>query len=508
MGWLDWLTRSSPIISPVTRGIDEAQNVWAERGSVTPYANDVRAGAGMGSGIVPSQNTPFSPYAPRDPQLGAFAGQRVQGPATVTPDTVDPNAGSGQNFPRGGGSIAANQQVPGLLENLEAQRQAMMARRNAAISAAGRGAGAPYSAAIARLDDEIAKTQGQLGRMGPLFDNKQAINKVAWDNAAKELPLAADEALAEMELINKQQFNAIASQFSDSQSRASDVMGLIGADDATRAAVASEVGALEDEIMEMDEVNAKGRSRILQASEDLAVASAAAAGATNALELKRNQIIVESDLKENINKMIADREQQVRARNAAVSAARDLEAARWPEAAGIDRNGYAQEASRMALDRLMGRAPQATKEGVGNIAELFSMFGVSTTHARKILTAAANGDDGGSGRNIASRYNITDDQYNMLLEMGSSVLRSAMSHVPIALETYDKGLTYYDQNIAEVDPWDLPTGSASQYMSAYNRFLGMGMSEADARGSAMDYSNSLEAGRDMSALEELLGGGR
>lgn len=433
----------------------------------------------------------------------------VQGPATVTPDSVSRTGrGSGMHGSKGGGTIAANQQIPGLLENLEAQRAAMQARRNAAISAAGRGAGAPYSAAIARLDDEITKAQAQLGRMGPLFDNKQAINKLAWDNAGKELRVGADEALAEMELINKQQFNAIASQFSDSQTRASDVMGKIGADDATRAAVAAEVGALEDEIMEMDEVDAKGRSRILQASEDLAVASAAAAGAGNALELKRNQIIVESDLKESIQNMIADREQQVRARNAAVSAARDLEAARWPEAAGIDRNGYAQEAARMALDRLMGRAPQATKEGVGNIAELFSTFGVSTTHARKILTAAANGDEGGQGRNIAARYNITDDQYNMLVGMGSGVLRSAMSHVPIALETYSKGLTYYDKNIAEVDPWDLPNGGAAQYMSAYNRSLNMGMSEPDARGTAMDYANSLEAGRDMSELEKLWGRGR
>ncbi len=352
-----------------------------------------------------------------------------------------------------------------------------------------------HGAAIARLDSEIAKARDQLGRIDPLFDTKRANQKLAWDTADAELQVSADEALAEMELINKQTYNAMASQWTQAQGSAADVLSKIGADDATKAAVAAEVGRFEDEIMDMDEIDATSMSRILQASEDLAVASAKSAGAQNNLELVRNQIMVESDFKEKINNMVEDRKQQVRARNAAVSAARAMAAARWPADQPLDRNGFASRATGDVIENMMGRAPSGVRSQVEQLVGLFSSMGVPRSQVSKILSG---------NEQVAARYGITPDVVDFDA-LPSNVISYASSVIPVALDTYNTSGSWYDNNVANQDPWTLPPGSAIQASAAADR---LGLTDPEDRmHSGREYADMAEQGKDLTKLNELMGKG-
>ena len=504
MGWLDdWFGKSDS--TQTVRPVLQDKGLTGVIGRGLSDTLDFAFGEGsLGSAITggaltynpPQFQSQVGVYGPPNPTIPSADTQNPYGVVPVVQKTVEyEDAVQGDERMRNRvlqqSGLTAEYQGNNLLAQLEHERAVMQARRDAAISAAGRGAGAPYGAAIARLDRELEKTKGQLGRMGPLFDNKREINRIAFSNADRELQVSADEALREMDIINERAYNDLSRTFSDAQASAAGVMDKIGADAATRAAVAQEVGALEDEIMNMDQVDAKGMSRILQASEDLAVASAKAAGANTQLELTRNQIMVESDLKEKINNMVEDRKQQIQARNAAVSAARDLAAARWPADQPLDRGGFASAATSQAIGQIMGTAPDGVRGQVEQLVGLFSSMGVKRSDVGKIL----RGDE-----TAALRYGI-DIDFDAL---PSSVLSYAHRVLPVALDTYTQSAEWYDKNVSSKDPWDLPAGSATQAMAAADR---LGLSDPEDRMHAgREYADMAEQGKDLSALNKMMGG--
>lgn len=481
---------------------------------VRPASGYTTMGISSGYKSEPFSSLYDAPYQSR-PFSSEYPSQRTVVEEDVRP-SVTPNATRSKRYHgtiagpaiamRDSRSEQAANLNPDILAQYEQQRQYLQARRDAAISAAGRGAGAPYSAAIDRLNDEIAKAQGQLGRMSPLFDQKRANQKVAWDNADTELKVSADEALAEMETINKEAYNAIAQTWSDAQATTAGIVAKIGGDEATRAAAAEEVGRFEDEIYEMNEIDATSRTRILQATEDLAVSSARAAGATNQLELTRNQIIVEADIKEKINNMIADREQQIKARNAAVSAARDLEAARWPTDVPMDRDGWAAIATEKVLDKYLGSAPGAVKQGVGTLLQIASYYGMSKREVRQLTRETNFEKPNATTTAILGKYALDPGQF---VQFSPMVLRYAARTLPVALDTYNNSLSYYETNFTNAKPDSFKPGTVGQALATAEQMRKIGFSEEDVRYNSQDYADRSEAGKDTSIFDKILDwGGR
>ncbi len=412
---------------------------------------------------------------------------------------------------RGGGSGGPPSRTYNVNDNIlaqyEQQRAALLERRNNAISAAGRGAAAPYNAAIARLDDEIKKQQDHLGRHGDYWGNKRNVNAHIYEQGAQEAAVSADEAQEIAKQQDMQVLESLSSAFSKSQMATSSVLDRIGADPATRAAAAEEVGRMEDMIYEMNDFNAKSAAELMQAAEDLAVATVKSTGASNNLELVRNQIIVEGDIKENINNMIEDRKQQVRARNAAVSAARDMAAARYPTDMPMNREGWASKAAQEAVLASMGNAPDSAKAAVFQTIQDFSYAGVSTKDARAIMRER-NWENtrekpiSPTTLSILGKYGLQPEAFQNFTPTQWQYMRG---NTVTALNTYDHSLRYYDENFAGADPNTFQTGTMAWGMATGEQLRQTGMDEEDIRHTVMDMTNQAENGRDMSGFYNILG---
>ncbi len=382
-----------------------------------------------------------------------------------------PDGGGGKNLLRGvGSSIVASRQsnFDTIMDSLEAQRQQMIDRRDAAIRAAGRGAGAPYAAAIARLDQQIGDLKKAQPVVGDLFNRKIQQEGMIWDAAAGALTGSSDEFVSNSQDITDRTRVAVETEYDVAERRASDLFNKIGA--TMTPDLVDEIHGLESEVLNMEEVSGESTRRLMKSAEDVAVKMAVATGATNALDLKRKQIMVETDLQTRMRDLLRERDAQVKARNAAISAAKELEAARWPEGQPLNRSGFQVVAANRFFDAR--KVPEVAQD----LAEFFVNSGMSASEVRELQRNVTNGIPNQTASAIMARYGINPDQWSAL----PSNAVANLSEIATGIEAYERAGTDYDSNFVGADPRDFPEGSAARAMAAQQWFLSQGHSEEDS----------------------------
>lgn len=360
--------------------------------------------------------------------------------------------------------------MAGMMAQFEAMRNQMIARRNAAISAAGRGAAAPYNAAIRQIDEKTKQLQDQMPIVGDVYGQKIENQYLIYDRAASELGTSYDEALAYSTEVSDEQVSNIRSHFSQAQDDAAAVVEMVGGDKNTALEVAQEVGRMEESIITMSEVSAAGIQGIMQAAENLAVKSALAAGATNALELKRKQLDVELGIKEKLADLAEQRRNQIRARGAAVQSARAMAAARWPEGMPIDKSGFQQVAVAKYFEG------QNINPEAGKLAADFVDMGMSHNDLRLVLNNTRNGVPNADATAILSKYNIDKTAW---MEIPDEVIGD-LGKAANGMEIYNTAGNEFESRFVGADPRNFEPNSAARAMAGAQWARDQGHSDKDA----------------------------
>ena len=134
------------------------------------------------------------------------------------------------------------------------------------------------------------------------------------------------------------------------------MMGSIGADAGSQAFVANMVGEMENDIMSWTEVTQKNSLRTAAAASRAAEAAARLGGATSAADLKRSQVIIELQLKEQMKSLMEQKASTLAARSRAVSAARSQAASQWEDILGRVRYPVGEDYVPFVMDTYLNEA--------------------------------------------------------------------------------------------------------------------------------------------------------
>lgn len=378
---------------------------------------------------------------------------------------------------------AIQQNILASLTEMEQLRDLYEAQKQEAIRRAGRAAGAPYAAAIRRINEEIARLRMGLGNIDTLFDRKIEGVRGAYDEAIAKIETSADAPLAKLEAIDADSKQRIEAVFTDTQKNMDSMLKRMGADEQTAAAVTAGVGEIEEEIENLDEIDANKHRELLQKAEDLAVASARAAKSQSALEFYRQKVLIESQLKEQIVKLEADRREAVARQAAAVRAAREAEAARWPDNVPFSESAFGLIAADNYLDNAFANVRESDRDRLKQVTLNLIELGLPKSEIKLLLTPPAPGQT----HPLADKYNF--DWNQLFGGLPREVLTLAAKHLPNAVETFGRAQDHYRNTLGAVDPWQLPPNSAGRASALFQWALKQGMSEREAQFFARDPAN-------------------
>lgn len=435
---------------------------WAQQpGMFNPVPGSASKFGSAFQGAIGSTVTPIPSFS-RRPNFGSTGNllkevnkepNRISGPPSAT------QAG-GPQFQQPGMT-----DWNGLMGSLNEQRQFFVDQRNRAISAAGRGAGAPYAAQIAQLDSQIAKAQQMMAGSNQLFGNKIAATNQWWDQSISKIGLSYDESLDRTRTLNAGGLLAVDNVYSESQSKVLSVLNTIpGMDETTKTAAVGIISDLEDEIINMETVSGENALTVMQASEDLAVAIAGQSKANTELEFTRQRLTIEAQLKEQINGMLEARKAASRAQGAAMQAARDMEAARLPDNFPLNEQMLAGIAGNDYLNRSLGAMRQVDKDKIVGVFGSLYGLGITPTDARKLLTRPVYNPNTGAPMNasaqILDQYNLGEEKwYGLFGTWGSTMLSSARQYLPYALQLGAQATTVWN-SFKGLDPNEYDPNSA------------------------------------------------
>jgi hypothetical protein len=257
---------------------------------------------------------PWKPYVPRAVDPARF-------------EERDPFAGA---YPAGQVGFDPAQMEAALMQ----QYNGLLEQREAAIRRSGGGAAAPYNAALKKIEEALIKVQQAKAQVPKVFEAFGTDIQEGYDEAvAKIAGYRGMEKVYQDQIFTHSQAQ-IERNYSEAQGRTTKFMETIGADPMSAAVVADMVGEMENTIMSWSEVSHENALRAGAAASRAAEAAARLAGATSAADMKRNQILIELDLKEKYKDLIEQKENTLAARSRAVSAARSATAAAWEDILG------------------------------------------------------------------------------------------------------------------------------------------------------------------------------
>lgn len=432
----DWFTRTAYPLQGLQQTIGQGINDWFSR-AIPSAVTAVRGSSALqyaGSGLAAA---------------GGVSPQTVGGQTVPKPQTVQSPYSAVPTRTTPPGAPMLGDQTSAFLAQANAQRQAFVDAQNRAIKAAGRGAGAPYAAEIARLDQAIATAQRDLGNVGSLFNNKIAESSAWWDKSITNLGTSYDDAIARSQLLQAEGRTAVDAVYSNSQAKVlSSLANVPGMDEASKIAAVETIGTLENAIMSMVDVSAEGQRNVMQASETLAVALAKQSKAKTNLEFVRERITIEESIKGEINNMLEQRKAASRAQAAAMSAARAEAAARLPDNWAFDQTSLAHAVGGSYLERAMA--------GYGdNIQQI-------------VFDTAVEMYQNGLDYNGALTYLKSMDTTGMSWE----VISALKKYLPLTLQAFSQGADQWSSYVGQ-DPnqYDINSAEYAYAVAANNSWM-------------------------------------
>jgi hypothetical protein len=382
-----------------------------------------------------------------------------------------------------------------LLRDLQTQRDIMVSRRNAAISAAGRGAGAPYAAQIARINAEIAKQQNMLAGVGALFDEKIAATEAFVDSRMPFVESSVDPHIESVTRMAESALAAINRVYSQEQQTILSALNNVpGMDEATKAGAIEAVTLMQDEILNMAEVNTDATKKYLQSAENLAVALVKKTRAEGTLGFVRDKVQIESEIKTQIQNMLEDKKQAQRAASAAVSAARALEAARWPENVPMDQTNFARFGVAQFIDDNAKNLNDLQRSQLAQVGIQLYESGVDAATAKKLLSAPPVWDRTTSrpvNQSAAALDHLgwdSSDWYGMFGGLQGSMMSQARLWLPHSMQAGNYAVNYWDTNYATGDPNRYEQGSMDWFFATSATLGQYGLTGEDLRHSVTDES--------------------
>jgi hypothetical protein len=246
------------------------------------------------------------------------------------------------------------------------------------------------------------------------------------------------------------------------------------------------VGRLQEEVAALDSVTSASAQSILQKTEDLAVAVAEQSKTANTLELTRNRIMIEEQLKAQLQSALQDRKQAVAARNSAVRAARDAEAARWPDNFPLDQTSFGLGAGQRLLQTHLRSISELERNKVEQVYAQLVGAGFDLATIRKLFRPIGKDVDGNPTHLTARALGIEGEWISTLLNLGEETRRAAAIWVPAAVETYQKAVDTWDTQFATLDPFSFPAGTIARAASLAAHAQALGLSEDEVQFVAFD----------------------
>ena len=415
-----WLAETvAPVVTDAVRKVTQ----WG--GPISPYTASGLADPSVA--MVQPQPTQTSP----EPNVAHFPlGPRQSGKQAQPPARLGDQTGS-------------------FLDEANRRRQFFVDKRNEAMKAAGRGAGAPYAAEIARLDAAIAKANRDLGNVGGLFQQKIDNTGAWWDRSIAQLGSSYDESLSNSAQLHATGRSAIDSVYSTAQAHTLSMLANVpGMDEASKIAAVETIGTLEGAIMSMVDVSAEGQAKVMQASENLAVALAKQSKATGTLEFVRQRIMLEEGIKSEVDNMLEQRKSASRAQGAAMSAARQQAAARLPDNWAYDQSSLAQAVGGHYLENAMSGFNDNVQQIVFDTAVQMWEDGVDDAGARQFIK--------------------TMDTTGMSWEVANALKK----FLPLTIQAFGQGADMWrSYQGADGSAYDVDSAEYAYWLSANNEWM-------------------------------------
>lgn len=397
------------------------------------------------------------------------------------------------------GDQLARQQAQDAIAALEQQRALFMRMKNEAVRKAGAGAAAGFNAAIARIDNELARLRKGLQNIDILFERKAKNLNTIYDTAAENLIDITKGNVEEIERLAAESQAAIAAQFTDAQRRVSDFAKSIGVDDVESIRLSEEVGRIEEAILQSDEIDGDSKANLLRQAENVAVTAARAAKSNSLLELKRKEILLESQLKEQINNLVEQRKVMVAQRRSAVSAARRAAAAMYPDNLPTTPEAFASFAVDQYMNQELADLPVAIQRQVAQMTAAFIQQGVPPYKLLQMLSKPPEGM-----LQDLQKFGYDPETANAIVTTLQSMPREAAVVVrrvmPLGVDLYSNSVEQGNA-LLRTNPINTPPDSVERMMALQGYAQGLGMSPEEARTVA---SNDVLLSADSATLTELL----
>ena len=380
----------------------------------------------------------------------------------------------------------ASAQIQNALQGYEQLRTYLEQQKQEAIRKAGAGAAAGYNAAIAKIDNEIAKLRLGLQNVDKLFANKAQNIAFVGDQTVEALQDISATPIENVEQIDLETKQRIQETFSDAQRQLYEFAKTIGADDPNSMAIAEEMQRIEDQIIEQDEIDSEFRKNIMRRAEDVAIATARASKSRTLLELKRKEIMLETKLKDQIDGLIEQRKVLVAQRASAVSAARRAAAAMFPDTLPFDPQTFGAFAASNFFDQAVSDFDPRNKNVATQFVSQLIQMGLSERDVYRMMNMRGDARAQfmlGLGFDQAG-VEAFNQFYDGLSVEEQNVLKRA---APQTLATYWSGQDEY-QKLLNADPFSMQPGSIEKMIALVGLGTRLGMSESEARAFATDES--------------------